>query len=79
MPRIYFYPRQVTFLRFPDDSGFLFNHLWTKTLRSGDVNVFALKRGSNLTICPVRGLELYFDICKSLTIKLSGFFVPFCN
>lgn len=61
-------------LRFPDDSGFLFNHLWTKTLRSGDANVFALKRGSNLTICPVRGLELYFDVCKSLTIKLcSGF------
>ena len=25
-------------------------------------------------ICPVRGLELYFDVCKSLTIKLcSGF------
>ena len=57
-------------LRFPDDSGFLFNHLWTKTLRSGDANVFALKRGSNLTICPVRALELYFDVCKSLAVKL---------
>ena len=29
-------------LRFPDDSGFLFNHVWTKSLRSGDANVFAL-------------------------------------
>lgn len=57
-------------LCFPHDSGCLFNHLWTKTLRSGDGNVFALKRGSNLTICPVRGLGLYFDVCKSLTIKL---------
>ena len=67
-------------LRFPDDSGFLFNHLWTKTLRSGDANVFALKRGSNLTICPVRGLKLYFDVCKPLTIHLCpGFFAPFCN
>ena len=27
-----------TILRFPDNSGFLFNHVWTKTLRSGDAN-----------------------------------------
>ena len=31
-------------LRFPDNSGFLFNHLWSNTLRQGDQNVFALKR-----------------------------------
>ena len=42
-------------LRFPDNSGFLFYHIWTKTSRSGDANVFAFKRGSNRLICPVRG------------------------
>ena len=40
-------------LCFPDDSGFLFNHIWTKSLRSGDSNVFAFKRGSNRSVCPV--------------------------
>lgn len=30
-------------LYFPDNSGFLFNHIWPKTLRSGDSNVFAFK------------------------------------
>jgi len=57
--------KTVDILRFPDNSGFLFNHFWTNTLRSGDANVFALKRGSSLTIFPIRGLELYFDVCKS--------------
>ena len=30
-------------VRFPDNTGFLFNHLWSKTLRQGDQNVFALR------------------------------------
>ena len=58
-------------LRLPDDSGFLFNHLWTKSLRSGDANVFAFKRGSNKTLCPVRGLEVYVSVCKLIGIKLT--------
>ena len=57
-------------LRLPDNSGFLFNHTWTKSLRSGDANVFAFKRGSNKTLCPVRGLEVYVSVCKSIGIKL---------
>ena len=52
-------------LRLPDNSGFLFNHTWTKSLRSGDANVFAFKRG-----CPFRGLEVYVSVCKSIGIKL---------
>lgn len=48
-------------LRFPDNSGFLFNHVWTKSLRSGDANVCAFRRGSNPNVCPVRGLELYLQ------------------
>ena len=62
-------------LRFPDDSGFLFNHVWTKSLRSGEANVFAFKRGSNTSVCPVRGLEIYFNICKLLGIRLSPGFL----
>jgi len=29
-------------LRFPNDDGFLFNHVWGKTLRDGDSNVFEI-------------------------------------
>ena len=31
-------------LRFPYDDGFLFNHVWGKTLIDGDNNVFGIKR-----------------------------------
>ena len=51
-------------LRFPDNTGFLFNHLWSKTLRQGDQNVFALKRAVNKLICPVLGIEVYIKICN---------------
>ena len=46
-------------LRFLDVSGFLLNHIWTKSLRSGDSNVFAFKKVSNRFVCPVHGLEIY--------------------
>ena len=50
--------KTVDTLRFPDNSGLLLNHLWTKSLRSGDVRVFALRRVTNTCVCPVRGIEL---------------------
>ena len=62
-------------LRFPMIQDFLFNHVWTKSLRSGDANVFAFKRGSNKLVCPARGLEMYFNICKLLGIRLSPGFL----
>ena len=31
-------------LRLPNDDGFLFNHVWDKTLRDGGSNVFGIKR-----------------------------------
>ena len=40
-------------LRFPNDDGFLFNHVWGKTLRDGDNNVFGVKRNPQTKICPV--------------------------
>ena len=33
--------------------------------------MFAFKSGLNKSVCPVRGLEIYFDICKLLGIKLA--------
>jgi hypothetical protein len=62
----------TSILRFPDNSGFLLNHMWTKTLRSGDTKVFALKRGSYKLVCPVRGIEIYFKICEFLRIDISS-------
>ena len=50
--------KAVDILRFPDNSGYLINHIWTKSLRSGDTNVFAFRRGKNAVICPVKGLEI---------------------
>ena len=64
--------RVADVLRFPDNSGLLFNHLWTKSLRSGDSNVFAFKRGSNKLVCPVRGLEIYFRISELLGLKFDA-------
>lgn len=67
--------KTVDILRFPDNSGFLFNQLWSKSLRSGDAHVFALKRGTNRLVCPVQGIELYFSVCKCLGITLVPGFV----
>lgn len=50
-----------TILRFPDNSGFLLRQVWTKSLRSDEANIFALK-----------GLDLYFNICKTLSIDISS-------
>lgn len=61
--------------RMPDNSGLLLNHYWTKTLREGDVHVFAFKRGKNKTICPVQGIELYVNMCGLLKLQLSPGFL----
>ena len=50
-------------LRFPND-GFLFNHIWGKTLRDGDQNVFGTRRNPQTAICPIRVIELCMDVAK---------------
>lgn len=62
-------------LRFPDNTGFLFNHLWSKTLRQGDQNVFALKRAVNKLICPVLGIEVYIKICNLRAVDVTKGFL----
>ena len=42
-------------LRFPNDDGFLFNHIWGKTRRDEDMNVFGVRGNARVEICPIRG------------------------
>lgn len=58
-------------LRFPNDDGLLFNHIWGKTLRDGDRNVFGIRRNSHLAICPIRATEQCLDIAHQLSIDLT--------
>ena len=61
--------------RFPDNSGLLLNHVWTKTPMPGDKNVLAFKRGSNKALCPVAGLELYGRLCNLLSVDLGSGYI----
>lgn len=58
-------------LRFPNDDGLLFNHVWVKTLRDGDCNVFGVRRNPQTVTCPVRGIEKYIgiDLTKSYLFR----------
>ena len=58
-------------LRFPNDDGFLFNHVWGKTLRDGDSNVFGIRRNPQSRICPVQGIEQYMGVAQQLRIDLT--------
>ena len=58
-------------LRFPNDDGFLFNHIWGKTLRDGDENVFGIRRNPQVVICPIKGIEDYLAIARQLQIDLT--------
>ncbi|KAK3724613.1 hypothetical protein QZH41_001972 [Actinostola sp. cb2023] len=58
-------------LRFPNDDGFLFSHVWGKTLRDGDENVFGIRRNPQTTICPIRGIERYMEVACEMKIDLT--------
>ena len=58
-------------LRFPNDDGFLFNHIWRKTLRDGDQNVLEIRRNPQTAICPIRGIEMYMDVARQIGINLT--------
>lgn len=61
-------------LRFPNDDGFLFNHVWCKTLRDGYSNVFGIKRNPQSRICPVQRIEKYMEVAQRL--KIFNFSAP---
>ena len=58
-------------LRFPNDDGFLFNHVWGKTLRDGDENVFGIRRNPHQTICAVQAIEEYIDVARRIGVDLT--------
>ena len=58
-------------LRFPNNDGFLFNHVWGKTLREGSENVFGIRRNPQTTICPIKGIEKYLDVARRIRVDLT--------
>ena len=58
-------------LRFPNDDGLLFNHVWGKTLRDGHSNVFGIRRNPQTVICPVKGIEDYMAIARQVKVDLT--------
>ena len=58
-------------LRFPNNDGLLFNHIWGKTLRDGDENVFGVRRNAQAEICPVRGIERYMEVTRDIRVGLT--------
>ena len=56
---------------FLKDDGFLFNHVWGKTLRDGASNVFGIRRHSKPELCPVKAVETYMAVASELRITLS--------
>ena len=64
-------------LRFPNDDGFLFNHIWGKTLRDGDENVLGVRRNVQAQICPIRGIERYMEVMRDTRVDLMcGYLFP---
>lgn len=57
-------------LTLPDGDGFLFHHLFGKTLRGGSSNIFAVKACEDRSICPVANLRLYVTIADRMGIPL---------
>ena len=63
-------------LCFPNDDGFLFNHVWGKTLRDGVQNAFGIRRNPQTIICPFRGIELYLDVARQIKVDRGYLFRP---
>ena len=62
-------------LRFPQDDGFLFNHVWGKTLRDGASNMFGIRRHPNPSLCPVKAIETYIAVSAELGMTLRNGFL----
>ena len=60
-------------LRFPNDDGFLFSHIWGKTLRDGDQNVFGIRRHPDAMICQTKAIEQYVQVAPNGGIQDTPF------
>jgi hypothetical protein len=59
-------------LRFPNNDGLLFNHVWGKLFEMAISNIFGIKRNPQTSVCPVRGIEQYIAIVEQLKINLKS-------
>ena len=57
-------------MRFPRNDGLLFNHVWGKSVRDGSANLFGIRRHSDLSLCPVKAIELDIAIFSALSLDL---------
>ena len=64
--------RTEEILRFPQDNGLLFNHVWGKTLRDGASNVFGIRRHPNPELCPVKAIEIYVAVASELRVSVTN-------
>ena len=62
--------KTLEILRLPNDKGVLCNHVFGKTLRSGDSRVLAVGRHPISSICPVKALDDNMALCHAIMIKL---------
>ena len=59
-------------LRFPNDKGIVFNHVFGKSLCSGNSRVFAVAWHPNPSICPVKALDDYMAISRTIRISVAN-------
>ena len=59
-------------LRFPQDDGLLFNHVWRKTLQDGTSNVFGIRRLPNPELCQVKAIETYVAVASELRVSVTN-------
>jgi len=45
---------------------FLFNHIWGKTLRDGDQNLFGIRRNPQTIIFPIKGIEQCMEVARQV-------------
>ena len=64
--------RTEEILRFPQDDGLLFNHVWGKPLRDGASNVFGIRRHHNPELCPVSAIEKYVAVASELKVSVAN-------
>jgi len=57
-------------MRFPRNDGPLFNYVWGKSLRDGSANLFGIRSHSDLSLCPVKAIELYVAISSAHSVDL---------
>ena len=63
-------------VRFPNDDGLLFNHVWRNRLRDGSGNAIGIKRNPQTTICPVQGIDMWATEQLELDLTQGYLFRP---